>query len=523
MFDSLFRFLGRRSHPARRPKPRRSVVPRLEALEERWVPSATDGTVSVQSLLGSTFSSLSSPQTTDANTPTTPSATQTQSVTATFDPFTTGGSQTQAVAQFDPSLGTLTDVQIILNGKLTSDVKVENLDGAASNVSAQVNGNLTLQGPGSVSASVTPSINENTTLSASDGTLDYSGTSGKDFGDQSAQASKTIDLAAGSNDLSAWIGTGTVSLTESAQSTSTVSGSGNEQVHINSKGSGTVQVIYSYTPAPPAAPPSVTPTSPPPCENSPPTVPPAAPPPVSPPTTCTPPSGPGSLTGIVYVDAGQLNHYVQGDTGLAGVTVNLHGTTAAGQSVNLMTTTGQNGTYSFTNLQAGLYTLTDQLTAAQQAQYQPGAETLGSLGGAIVGNEMIVALPQGGDGMCYDFGVVSPPPAPPLSPPPVSPPLSPPPLSPPPVSPPLAPPPVSPPPAPPPSPPPVSPPPNPPPLSPPPLSPPPLSPPPVSPPPAPPPSPPPSPPASPPPIPFVWDPSAGLSKRSLLGGSWQSL
>src|SRR5262249_17306845 len=154
-----------------------------------------------------TTPSATQTQSTNANSPTTPSATQTQSVTATpsatqtqsvtatFAPFTTGGSATQTVAQFDPSRGPLTSVQIILNAKLTSDVKVENLDGAASNVSALVNGNLTLQGPGSVSASVTPSINETTTLSASDGTLDYGGTSGKDFGDQSAQASKTIDLA----------------------------------------------------------------------------------------------------------------------------------------------------------------------------------------------------------------------------------------------------------------------------------------------------------------------------------------
>jgi hypothetical protein len=488
-------------------------MPSLEALEERWVPSATGGTLSMQSLLGSNFSSLSSPPTTNANLPTTPSAAQTQSVTATFAPFTTGGSATQTVAQFDPSLGTLNSIQIILNGKLTSDVKVENLDSAASDVSAQVNGNLTLQGPGSLSASVTPSINEDTTLSASDGTLDYGGSSGKDFGDQSAQASQTIDLAAGNNDLSAWIGTGAVSLTELAQSTSTVSGSGNEQVHINSEGSGTVQVIYSYTPAPPAVPPAVPPASPPPCDNSPPAVPPAAPPPVSPPATCTTPTGPGSLTGIVYVDAGKLNQFAQGDPGVPGVTVNIHGTTVTGQSVNLTTTTGQDGTYSFTNLQAGLYALTDQLTTAQQAQFQSGAETLGSLGGAIVGNEMIVAIPQGGNGMCYDFGVDPPPVSPPLAPPPVSPPLSPPP-----VSPPLSPPPIAPPPAPPASPPP---------LSPPPVSPPPLSPPPVSPPPAPPPSPPPAPPPSPPPAPPPslppFDPSVGLSKRSLLGDGWQSL
>jgi hypothetical protein len=465
MFDSLFRFLGRRGRPARRPKPRRSVTPRLEALEERWVPSATDGMMSLQGLVGG-GGTLSNPpiagstQTSDTNAPPVTSGTQTQTATATFTAFKTGGSETQTVAQFNPSLGTLTGVQLIFNGQLSSDVKVENLDGAASNVNAQVNGNLTLQGPGFQAVSVSPAINESTTLSADDGTLDYGGSSGKDFGSQSAQASKTIDLTAGSNDLSAWIGTGAVSLTGGAQSTSTVSGSGNQQVHIDSTGGGTVQVIYSYTPAPPAAPPPVAP--------------PAAPPPVTPTTnTCTPPSGPGSLAGIVYVDAGHLNHYVQGAAGLQGVTVNLHGTTVAGQSVNRTTTTAADGTYNFTNLQAGLYSLTDQLTPAQQAQYSSGAETLGSLGGALVGNEMIVALPQGSEGMCYDFGAdpQSPPPA---SPPPLAPPLATP------VSPPLAPPPVSPPPV----------------------------------------SPPPSAPGN-PSIPMI--PPVGLSKRSLLGDGWQSL
>jgi hypothetical protein len=283
-----------------------------------------------------------------------------------------------------------------------------------------------------------------------------------------------------------------VSLTEQAQSTSTVSGSGNQQVHIDSTGAGTVQVIYSYAPAPPSVPPAAPPPVSPPCNSPPPVAPPAAPPPA----TCTTPTGPASLNGIVYLDAGHLNHYVQGATGLQGTTVSLHGTSVTGQTVDLTTTTGTDGTYQFTNLQAGLYTLTDQLTPAQQAQYQPGAETLGSLGGAIVGNQMIVALPQGANGMCYDFGV-----DPPLSPPPVAPPAAPPPVSPPPVAPPAAPPPVSPPPL---APPPVAPP----------AAPPPVSPPPVSP-----------PPVSPPSLSLPSDPGfpGGLSKRSLLGDGWQSL
>lgn len=475
MFDSLFRFVGR-SRPAARRKPRPKAPPSLEALEDRWVPSATDG-LSMQSLLGGSFNNtplaavtqtnsvgatpplaVNSPATTpNAPLTTSPAATQTQQVTATFTPFTTGGSQTQTVAQFDPALGTLTGVQVILNGTLTSHVKVESFDGAPSNFAAQVNGNLQLQGPGIQSLAVTPSLSENAQLTAFDGTLDFGGTSGHDFGAQSAQASRSASLTAGQNDLSAWIGTGNVSLTEAAQSSSTMAGSGNEDTQVCSEGSGTVQVIYSYTPnvapqsPPPVSPPASPPPAPPPCMSPPPVSPPASPPPgpqspppvspppVSPPAspppgTCTTPTGPASIGGIVYVDAGHQGHYVTTDTGVGGVTVNLTGVTITGQSVNLTTTTGSNGTYSFTNLQPGIYTLSD----VQPTNYTAGALNLGSLGGVVQNNDMILALPQGGFGMCYDFGEVpppSPPPAPPPSPPPTNNggglPQSPPPVSPP--------------------------------------------------------------------------------------------
>jgi hypothetical protein len=496
MFDSLFRFLARQGRPLPRRKPRPKAPPRLEALEDRWVPSAADS-VSMQSLLGSALAgpsgtpvalslpapnvgmtppgATSNPGTTNASppaassppaqgpggptvtAPTTPSTggTQTQQVTATFTPFTTGGSQTQTVGQFNPTLGTLTGVQVILNGTLTSDVKVESFDSAASNFTAQVNGNLQLQGPGIQSLAVNPSLNENTTLTAYDGVMDFGGTSGHDFGNQSAQASQSVTLTAGANNLAAWVGTGNVSLTESAQSSSTMNGSGNEDTHVCSTGSGTVQVIYSYTPATaPQSPPPVSPppASPPPCNNppvsppaspppgpqSPPPIspPPVSPPPAPPPATCTTPTGPGQINGIVYVDAGHQGHYVTTDTGVPGVTVNLTGVTLTGQSVNLTTTTGSDGSYSFTNLQAGIYTLSD----VQPSSYTAGTLNLGSLGGIVQNNQMIVALPQGGDGMCYDFGELPPSP-PPAPPPPPSPngggvPLSPPPGTTPPQSPP---------------------------------------------------------------------------------------
>lgn len=490
MFASLFRFLGGGRRPAARPK-RNPIVPSLESLEERWVPTTTGGVPNMQALLGTGYNSLSTPPATaSAVTTNAPTPTPTQQVTAAFTAFKTGGSETQSVAQFNPALGTLNSVQIILNGTLNTHVKVENLDAAPSTINAEVSGNLSLQGPGSSTLlSVTPTITENSTsLSAYDGTLDYGGTSGHDFGEQSASAQNSITLT---SNLSAWQGSGNVALTETAQSSSTVSGSGNEQVHICSEGAGDVTVVYNYTPkpqSPPPAPPPSPPPSPPPCMSpppasppptSPPSVPPAAPPPapppspppcLSPPPASPPPSGPAAISGIVYVDPNNSGKFVQGDPAASNVNVTLNGLTLTQQQVTQTIKTDANGNYEFTGLQAGIYSVTD---LPVPSSYTAGAATLGSLGGVVNNGSLLLALPQGGDGINYDFGLLVAPNVTPTSPPPVSPP---------PVSPPAAPPPSAPPPAP------------------------------VSPPAAPPPA------ASPDPA-----PTPVLSKRSLIGDGWQSL
>jgi hypothetical protein len=423
MFAFLLRCLGRSKRPAAQGKIKHCVMPNLEALEERWMPSTTGNALNMQSLLGTGYNTLS--------TNSVAAPTPTQQVTATFTPFSTGGSQTQSVAQFNPALGTLNSVQVILNGTLNSDVKVENLDAAPSTVNAQVNGNLSLQGPGGTSLSVSPTISENSTsLSPYDGTLDYGGTSGRDFGEQSASAQQSITLT---NNLSAWEGTGNVSLTESAQSTSTVSGSGNEQVHICSEGAGTATVIYNYTPAPPPAPPPVPPASPPPAPPPCMSPPPAPPPCMSPP----PPTGPATINGIVYLAPTQTAPYAQSDPGAPSVTVTLTGMTLTQQQVSETATTDPNGDYNFTNLQPGIYALTDQPVPSQ---FTAGAATPGNYGGVVSNGQMLLALPQGGDAVNYDFGLFVPPSpnvnplSPPLVPPPSPPPAPPPSVSPPPAA-----------------------------------------------------------------------------------------
>ena len=75
----------------------------------------------------------------------------------------------------------------------------------------------------------------------------------------------------------------------------------------------------------------------------------------------------GSISGFVYADANNDGIKNDGEAGIAGVTVKLSGTDAKGAAVNLSTTTGDDGGYSFLNLEvsndAG-YTITET---------QPGA------------------------------------------------------------------------------------------------------------------------------------------------------
>jgi hypothetical protein len=83
-----------------------------------------------------------------------------------------------------------------------------------------------------------------------------------------------------------------------------------------------------------------------------------------------------------------LSGFFQGTTGGAdksGVLITLTGTTASGKSVSLTTyTAAADGSYSFTGLQAGIYTLTVTLPPAVFSTYEAGA-TAGTVNGNLDG------------------------------------------------------------------------------------------------------------------------------------------
>jgi len=124
----------------------------------------------------------------------------------------------------------------------------------------------------------------------------------------------------------------------------------------------------------------------------------------------------GSLAGAVYLDADNDGTRDTGEPGLAGVTVTLTGTDAAGNPVNRSTTSAADGSWRFDDLLAGNYAVTEQ--AAQPVvsgtTTLDGRSTAGSSGGtatAVGSNPSAVSgisLAAGDNAIGYLFGEILP-------------------------------------------------------------------------------------------------------------------
>ena len=108
----------------------------------------------------------------------------------------------------------------------------------------------------------------------------------------------------------------------------------------------------------------------------------------------------GSVSGKVFSDRNNSGTVDADDSGIAGVTVTLNGTTANSTPVMLSTTTDSSGSYSFTSVVEGTY----EVTETQPAGFDDGTDSIGTAGGTL-GSDSVSAieLAQGVDGTGYNF------------------------------------------------------------------------------------------------------------------------
>ncbi len=107
-----------------------------------------------------------------------------------------------------------------------------------------------------------------------------------------------------------------------------------------------------------------------------------------------------SLSGVVYVDANANGVRDTTEKPLPGVTITLTGTTVAGTPVTQTVVTNGLGEWTFIDLQAGTYVVTE----TQPPEYLAGTSTPGTAGGSATANSISVELATGTVATGYMFG-----------------------------------------------------------------------------------------------------------------------
>ena len=113
--------------------------------------------------------------------------------------------------------------------------------------------------------------------------------------------------------------------------------------------------------------------------------------------------GTGSISGTVFLDSSDDGIIGDGETGIAGVVLTLSGTDDLGNTVTMTATTDANGNYTFANLRAGTY----QITETQPIEFADGIDNVGDQGGSVDNDYLFdIVLADGVSASGYTFGEI---------------------------------------------------------------------------------------------------------------------
>jgi hypothetical protein len=177
-----------------------------------------------------------------------PAASMTQ--TATFpDLESLPDVATQALLYFSASMGTLTEVDVVTSGSYSTEFHAENLGTSNSAITGTTTANLSINGPGGSIPVTIPPIAESFSAAPFDGTLDYGGTSGKDFAAQTSNSAPVTTVLTSPADLAAFTGNFRIPISVSGHAIGSATASdGAVSAGFNTQTSATITVIYHYNP-----------------------------------------------------------------------------------------------------------------------------------------------------------------------------------------------------------------------------------------------------------------------------------
>ncbi|WP_374265532.1 choice-of-anchor E domain-containing protein [Zoogloea sp.] len=154
------------------------------------------------------------------------------------------------LSQFDPTLGTLNSVKIELSGDIVQTLKAENTGNTADTLTPIAGANLLFR-HGTTTLQTLALSNAGAAFSATafDGTSDFSGTSGTDFGSLTAAGSLPAFTYTSAADLAAFIGTGNLgAFNVRAEGNGTIdSANGNLDSSIKTQARYNLTLTYDYT------------------------------------------------------------------------------------------------------------------------------------------------------------------------------------------------------------------------------------------------------------------------------------
>jgi hypothetical protein len=191
--------------------------------------------------------------------------------TATFpDLESSPTTSSQAILYFNATLGTLTEVDLVTSGSFQSEFYAENLGPSSSTIQGTTRGNLSINVPSGTIPVTIPSVTETFDAAPFDGSIDYGGTSGKDFAPVTSSATPQTMVLTAPADLAAFTGHFQMPLSVAGHATGTASSTdGDLSAGFKTQTSATITVIYHYTPNLPSLNPPPTPSPSPPTPGTP--------------------------------------------------------------------------------------------------------------------------------------------------------------------------------------------------------------------------------------------------------------